>query len=125
MSVSLFIAQIIGPFYLLAGVGMLLNLEFSKRMYGEFLKNEGLFYLGGVLALLIGLIILRLQSAWTMHWIVCVFGWISFLKGLAMTVFPTWSLGVVRKWKVEKHLKEWSYVALALGVVFSYFGYVA
>lgn len=125
MSVSLFLAQIIGPYYLIVGIGMLLNMEYAKRMYGEFLKNEGLLYLGGLIAFIGGLTIVRLSSVWPMHWLVSIFGWLGLLKGIIIFVFPTWAMKTFKHWKLEKRMKEIAILVLALGIIFSYVGYVA
>ena len=85
-----FIAQIVGLFFGLNAVGVLVNTAFYRRMVEEFIESPALCYLGGILALFFGLFILNFNNAWTADWtvIITIIGWLSVVKGVLLIVFP-------------------------------------
>ena len=54
------------------------------------LKNTAALYLGGIMAVVAGLLIVTFHNIWEPSWIVVitVFGWLSLLKGLMLLTFP-------------------------------------
>jgi hypothetical protein len=90
METSRLLARIIGPLLIVPAVGVLANLEAYRPMIAEFSKSLALCYLGGFMALLIGLVLLQFHSKWEAHWpvIITILGWICVFKGVALILFP-------------------------------------
>jgi hypothetical protein len=90
MENSRVLAKVIGPLLIIPAVGVFLNLETYQHLFAEFCKNAALCYLGGIVALLLGLIILQFHNVWEAHWplVITILGWITVVKGVAIIVFP-------------------------------------
>ena len=77
------IGQIIGLFISVVSIGLLVNTDTYEHMVKEFTKSPALCYLGGVLALFVGLFILISHNKWDTNWttIITIIGWLSVVKG--------------------------------------------
>ena len=84
MTPSIFIARILGPVLLIIGVGLLLEGDTFRAMAGEFVRDQGLIYLTGILALAAGLAILNVHHLWTRDWrvLITIFGWLFLVGGI-------------------------------------------
>jgi hypothetical protein len=128
MQTSIFLAQLIGPLFLVMGAGALVNREGYREMAHEFLDSRALIYVAGLLAFVPGLAIVLLHNVWAADWrvVITIFGWLGLIGGIFRIVFPqqVTDLG-------EKILGNVSFmivpaiVMLLLGVWLSYYGYVA
>ncbi|HTY23079.1 MAG TPA: hypothetical protein VMC85_08105 [Desulfomonilaceae bacterium] len=90
MQTSRVLARVIGPSLIITGVGILLNLGTYQHMIEEYSKSASLCYLGGFVALLLGLIVLQFHNVWEARWpvVITILGWIAFIKGAVLIVFP-------------------------------------
>ena len=90
METSIYLAKLMGPIYLVVAVGMLLNREHFRAVAKEFATSPGLFYLSGIIALIIGGLIVILNKVWS-GWpiVITLVGWAAIAKGVARTVLPT------------------------------------
>ena len=126
MGNSLFLAQIIGPYCIIVGVGVLANRGYYEKMIDGFLKNEALLYFGGIIALLFGLLIVLTHNVWVVGWpaVITIFGWLGLIKGAWLLVFP----GTVHKF-MKSYQKNSSLLVVQLvfvlifGLGLTIFGY--
>ncbi len=90
MEGSIFFARLLGPYFVIVAIGILFNLETYQRMMGDFCKNIALLYLGGILALFFGLIVVLLHNVWVANWtvIITIFGWAGIIKGAWLIMLP-------------------------------------
>lgn len=90
MENSIFIAKILGPYCIIIAVGFLFNLKSYQKIMKDFCENSALLYLGGILALLFGLLILLFHNVWAANWtvIITIFGWLALIKGVWLIIFP-------------------------------------
>jgi hypothetical protein len=90
METSKILARIIGPVMIIPAIGLFLNFAEYQRLYEEFAKSPSLCYLGGFMALLMGLIILQFHNKWEAGWpvLITILGWITLIKGLVLVLFP-------------------------------------
>ena len=121
-----FIAQIVGLFFGLNAVGVLVNTAFYRRIVEEFIESPALCYLGGILALFFGLFILNFNNAWTADWtvIITIIGWLSVVKGVLLIVFPNVFLHL-SNWmrKGDAILRYMSIIYLLLGLFLTVKGF--
>jgi len=127
MYTSYMLAQIIGPVYLIVGLGLLMERSFYAKLLQEFMKSPAMMYLGGLMALIIGFLILSVHNEWRMNWslLITLIGWLGIVKGVGLVAFPTKFGVLMKQWKVEKWIENGYWVPLVLGVILSYFGYIA
>jgi hypothetical protein len=90
MQKSLTIARLVGPVLAAIGVGMLSNQATYRDMAAQFLGGLPFIYFSGILALVAGLYILNVHSAWTPDWrsIVTMIGWVLTCVGAFRIIAP-------------------------------------
>ncbi|MBL4756340.1 MAG: hypothetical protein JKY32_01490 [Rhizobiales bacterium] len=91
MSNSIFIAKLMGPMMLVAGITYLMNIERLKAMGREIMESPGLLLVVGFLTLLLGLVLVNTHNVWVADWpvIITLFGWMALVSGTMRTMFPT------------------------------------
>ena len=127
MERSRFIAKLIGPVCIAGGLGMLFNTAVFRSMFERGLHDHLLIYVAGVIALTGGLAIVNLPNRWQWDWtvIITIFGWLATIGGFVRMMAPQ----VVEQFG-EDLLAHSNFfvidgsVALLLGVLLSYFGYL-
>ncbi len=126
MTISVFMAKIIGPFCIAAGLGIMFNAKTYQRVIEDFFRNSALIYLGGVFALLFGLLIVLTHNIWVANWtvIITVFGWLALIKGIWLIVLPN-TLGKITGFYSRKTglLVIHSVIMLVLGLYLTIMGY--
>ncbi len=128
METSVFIAKIFGLCYLVFGVGFLFNRKAFQRVMEDFCKNAALVFLGGVFALVIGIVIILKHNIWVANWtvMITIIGWLGLIKGIWIIVFPNTVSKFMQAYQENEGLLTVHSVAvLILGAVFTYFGFFA
>jgi len=126
MESALVIAQLLGPIYLVVGLALAFNPDHYNKVYKDWVKNDSLMYLGGILAFGVGIAILRVHNVWESEWqvLVTIIGWLALLKGVLMVLFPMQAREQFNKWMAGNIMQLSVIICLVLGVVFTYFGYL-
>ncbi len=90
------IARIVGPIYAIVSLGLLFSPDTYRKITVQFFEQSALSYLGGILALAMGVAILTFHFVWRADWtlLVTVLGCLATAKGAALTMAPKWMLGV-------------------------------
>jgi len=120
------IFQIISVVYITIGIGIFINPGFYKKMFENFIENAAVMYLGGVMALVVGYLILAFHNTWIMDWpvIITIVGWLALIKGVLILIKPkiiiTLSKAIVQK---ESILRIEAIAVIILGLAFSFFGF--
>jgi uncharacterized protein YjeT (DUF2065 family) len=126
MQTSLFIAKLIGPLVVVAGLSALFNPQPMRDMAREFLASRALIFIAGVMALLAGLALINTHNLWVADWpvIITAFGWLAAAGGVIRIGFPalTKSIGE-RMMENEMRLRVIGGVQLLIGAFLSYKGY--
>ena len=128
MQTSRFLAQLIGPTFLVIGLGMLANREGYRTMAREFLKSRALIYLAGLLALVPGLAIVIVHNVWAPDWrlIITIFGWLAVIGGVFRLLFPQKVTAIGEKMVAStRYMLVGGVVVMALGAILGFYGYVA
>jgi hypothetical protein len=95
-------------------------------MAGEFVRDQGLIYLTGLLTLAAGLAILNVHHVWTRDWrvLITIFGWLFLVGGimriLAMSMAQRVGESIIahQRWPLAGAI-----VTLALGAFLTVMGY--
>jgi hypothetical protein len=128
MQTSVFLARLIGPVLLIAGIGLLANRRAFNAMAQDVLRSHALVYLFGLIDLAIGLAIVLTHNVWVADWrvLITLMGWLSIVRGTVRIVFPdqVMKLGA-RLLRRDAAMTASLAVAIVLGLVLIYFGYVA
>ena len=126
MQRSIYLARLIGPPLIVAGVGMLFNGGAYRALFEQFLASSALIFLSGVIVLPVGIAIVLAHNLWVKDWrvIITVFGWLAIAGGVARMLVPQLpqaiGAGVI---EAAYTLMIAGVVMAALGCVLSYCGF--
>lgn len=128
MNATLMIAKLIGPVMLVSGVALLVNKSLVREIFEDFIKSPALIYLAGVLALVMGIMVIVFHNIWVTDWpvLITVFGWLAALAGVVRMVFPA-SVKQMGAWMVDHTglIQALAVLHILLGGFFTYQGFWA
>lgn len=120
------IFQILSILYIAVGIGILVNPDFYRSLFKDFIEHASVLYLGGVMALAVGYLILAFHNTWTkdLSVIITIIGWIALVKGIVILVQPKLMVAL-SKAMTEKEglLKIEGIVVVIIGLAFSFLGF--
>jgi uncharacterized membrane protein len=126
MENSLFLARIVGWFFIIVAAGMSLNSQAYQKIMEDFSKNTALVYLSGIFTLLIGFLMVSTHNIWRADWtlIITIFGWLGFIKGVWLLLLPNTVAKITAAYqKKASLLVAYAVVMLALGIFLVFKGY--
>lgn len=90
MNTSAWLAKLIGPYIILIGAALALNIRAFLRIEEDFFKNAALLFLTGLITFVSGLAIVLIHNLWAADWrvLITVFGWIALIKGAWLVIMP-------------------------------------
>ena len=126
MEVSIFLAKVIGLYYVIVFVAVMVNRKNLPRLAAGFSENLALGYLAGFLAVVVGLLIVVSHNVWVADWraIITVVGWLALLKGIVLMISPG-SAGRHGKLLRSPMIFVLYGVVLVLGVYLAYVGFTS
>ena len=127
MDTTLFLAQIMGVYFLVAGAGVLMNPERIKNAMGDIKQSYIIPYFDGVIALIVGLLIVLSHNIWDglLTSLVSLVGWISVLEGVLMLTFPQKTISAMIQKLMGANLGRFMGVVLVVvGLYFIYNGFL-
>jgi hypothetical protein len=126
LQASIFLAQLIGPLLLLAGVGILLNRRSLDLLADEIFRSRVFLFLFGLIDAALGLAIVLTHNVWSADWrlIITLLGWLLIVRGTARVLAPDRikELGG-RMLKNDNTVGAVLAAVTLLGLVLCYFGY--
>jgi len=126
MQPVVFIARLIGPLFIVLGIGIFLNQSIYTDMIGQAVLVPALIYLSGLLAFTAGVAMLNGHHAWTADWrvIVTVLGWIMVIAGIVRIVLPAaTAVLALAVYSGTSAMPIVAVVVLVIGAFLSYQGY--
>ena len=123
---SLFIAKLIGPVLVVAGLTAAFNTQLLREVGREFRASPALLFIAGFIALLAGLAVVNTHNIWVADWpvIITFIGWVALVAGVVRIGFPAIakSMGETMLAK-ESLLRVIGVVQVLLGAFLMYKGY--
>lgn len=125
MANSIFLARLIGPILLAAGIGVLVNGQVWRMLADEFLRSRALIYLSGLLIMTAGMALILTHNVWR-GWpvLITILGWLGAIGGAIRIIAPQGTEKIGRamlkhKWGLTAAGAVW----IVLGAVLCFFGY--
>ena len=89
MDISIFLAQVFGLYFILAGVAILVRPGSTIELLQLF-TNRDVSFLSGFIALMVGVPLVLLHNIWdgTWHVVITLLVWLTFLKGFTIIFAP-------------------------------------
>jgi len=128
MPASIFIAELLGPIFIVTGVASLFKVQMLRGILQEFIRSQALLYLAGFLGLLGGLALVLTHNVWVRDWrlIITLIGWLTIVRAV-VTIFRPQEIVAIGS-KLLEHQGYFfgaSVINLTIGLALSYFGYLA
>ena len=126
MQTSIFIARLLGPVLLVAGIAMLVNRRGLDAIVQELLRSPLLLLLLGIIDFTVGLAIVLTHNVWVADWrvVITVLGWALIVRGAVRMLIPEQAKALAAKLlKNSTVICAGLAVTIALGVALSWSGY--
>jgi hypothetical protein len=126
MELSILIAKIASVVYLSAALGAVFGRDHYRRVFDDSFKNAALTYFMGFTALIMGCLIVNYHNTWARNWtvLVTILGWLALVKGILIIAFPRFVESYSKLIFAGKGMQFFPYVAVFMGLLFGYFGFV-
>ncbi len=123
--ISIFMARVVALIYIPLSIGMMTGQLNSKEMIESYKKSAGFTLWVGIFAVIAGTSLVSYHNIWVKGWpvLVTLLGWIAVVEGVIFIAFPKTMLSLANR--MAKNERIWSLFALAFGLVFGYFGFLA
>jgi hypothetical protein len=126
MQTSIFIARLLGPVLLIAGIAMLVNRKQLDAIVQELFRGPLLLLLLGIIDFTVGLAIVLTHNVWAADWrvIITLLGWALLVRGAVRMLVPEQAKAFgARLLKNSTVICASLGATIALGVVLSWSGY--
>jgi len=90
MENSIFLAKVLGLYLTIFGLLVLLRRAQVQAIVAEFLDNPPAVFLGGIIGLILGIILVVSHNIWVADWrvLITILSWIILVKGTYYLFFP-------------------------------------
>lgn len=121
------IAKLLGAVYLAVGLGMAFSKKYYESMVDDFMKNKAMMYIGGAMALAVGVLITSFHNVWEdfATVVISLIGWMAVVKGVFILVLPEVMMDMTKKMWNKSLMPVATLVAVVLGAYFCYVGFLA
>lgn len=128
MFYSVAIARVLGPLFLLVGLGALINMGYMREMMDEFTKGKQHFCMIGlgIVQFFFGMFLVTSHNIWVANWtvLITIIGWVSLIKGVLALLLPRVAMSMMVSLKGQSWwIPVAGVVAVVIGAVFTYFGF--
>lgn len=126
MALTYFLAQLIGVYFLLIGLLMLVRKNTFLQVVYEFYDHPVSLFLAGWMAMFFGLLLVLSYNYWnagTLELIITLTGWAALLKGLALLFIPSVTSRWVRSMNLERFSSLYAVIVLVLGTYLAHAGF--
>lgn len=122
MDFSIIIAQVLGIFFVIAGISIVANGRATAAAVEESAANRGIMFMWGMLALVIGAVIVVFNNVWTsgLALLVTILGWLALIKGTFILLFPGVAAGFYKQCGKRGTLVAAGVIMVVLGLVLLY-----
>lgn len=118
--------QMIGIVYVAAGLGMLINPDYYRKIVESFETNPALTYITSLIMIVAGFVLVTFHNVWVAGWpvIITILGYAILVKAIALLLFPR-ELMKFSKELVKKvtNIRLYAVIALAIGLGLMYLGF--
>lgn len=123
MSAPNVLADIFGGLLILVGLSAF-NRSYITAGIGEMARSKALTFLTGLFTFVIGVASVSFYHAWSSDWrvVITIISWLTVLKGVFITLFPTTSMAFYSKIITSALLTVVGVIAVLLGLILLYLG---
>lgn len=128
MDISIYLAKVLGAYMLIVGVAVLIKGKSLSKIIKELTHGQVIQYLGGLLCLIIGLLIVSVHNIWETSpfyvLLITLIGWITVIKGAVHLLLPDKTVDkMIKFFDNRTWFVLWGVVSVIIGVYFLYAWY--
>jgi hypothetical protein len=127
MQTSVFLARLLGPFFLIVGASVLINARPFRAIVDEFIRSPALLFLSGLMILPVGLALVLTHNVWVANWpvLITLLGWLCVIGGAIRLLVPQHVLKISRRFYANPNAPIVSAgIWLVVGAILCFFGYL-
>ena len=120
------IFQVFSLVYIAVGIGILINHPFYKKLFEDFIEHTSILYIGGIMALVLGYLIVTFHNTWTkdLSVIITIVGWLALVKGILILIRPNLMIALTKAiMKSKNFLRIEVVIVIILGLLFAFLGF--
>lgn len=123
MEISLVAAKILGVYFIISGLFLLLRGKTVAHLLKDFFDHPAVMYLAGAILIFLSSLMLIQGNIWDSSWrtVITIFTWLVFVKGVAYILAPELLHSLVSR-KMLRAVNLFGVVALVVGAVLLSFG---
>jgi len=125
---TLFLAQVMGVYFVVVGLSLVLYPKRTIRAIHEIADDYLVPYLSGAIALVVGLLVVLTHNVWDdlTTSTVSLVGWLSLIKGALFFLLPHNSFTeLAEKFSTQKACLMWGTITTVIGLYLVYVGFIA
>lgn len=126
MYTSLFLAQIFGIYFLILAIAMFANPQRFLNLIGNFRQDGPILFLGNIISLIIGIILIVIHNVWVLGWpvLITILAWLIFIRSVIYLLFPNVMQKMMGYINSINAVRIIAVVLLILALIFLYVGFV-
>ncbi len=125
MFLSIFLAKVIGLYFIIVGALYIFRKDYIKEVLKDWFQHPAISVIGGILALIIGLLIVVSHNVWVLHWpvVITIVGYLSLFKGLWRLFIPDAGKEIMEKFFQGQTNAFVGIVTILIGIWLTYTGF--
>lgn len=126
MEISIFLAKIIGWYFIIMSLFTLIKPQFVKTLMSDILTRNSLLFFTAIVTLILGIILVVSHNIWIWGWpvIITLISWLVLISGITRLFFPD---TVKKTWQCWIHHPNYLMIAtvisLLIGIYLIYIAY--
>ncbi len=116
------IAEALCLYYLVMGVAFLVNRKRFVTLFVDVMNSQTFMTYSGIIALIVGVFLITIHNVWVwgLPLFVTIVGWLAFLKGAALLIYPKVFTPWTKKVATPSGLLYVGSLMIAFAVLFGY-----
>jgi uncharacterized membrane protein HdeD (DUF308 family) len=128
MENTIYLAQLLGPVFVVSSLGAMINSQGMIYLIDEFSKSNSMRYLVGVMEMLAGLALVLSHNYWQTDlagFLITFVGWAMVFEGALWTLFPQQLTEIAGRFRSKSLMYVSGMIGILMGAYLVYFGYFA
>lgn len=126
MELSLFLAKVIGWYFLIVGAFLLSRQLMVRSLIVDILANRALIFISGIITLILGLLLVLSHNVWVIAWplVITIIAWMVLISGLIRLFLPEYAIQLGHWWlNKSSYLVVSAIINVLIGLFLLYKGY--
>jgi hypothetical protein len=127
MNITIVLTQILGIVFTIFGLSIFTNKKGIMALMEEITKNQSFLWLVGFIVLIMGAVMVALNTVWNsglLRLLVTIIGWLTLIKGIFILILPDVATSLYKKFNKESIFTVCGFVILILGLILTYRGFI-